>query len=105
MYEKSLALLLTERGLSVKCQYPIPVYFRGVLVGDYYADLFVDDKVIVEPKAINKLVPEHQAQLIHYLAATRTEVGLLINFGRSQLEYKRLRRAQLVDNPDSPDEL
>ncbi|HEY3135451.1 MAG TPA: GxxExxY protein, partial [Blastocatellia bacterium] len=64
--------------------------FRGEVVGEYYADLLVDGKVIVELKAVKALAPEHQAQLINYLKATGIEVGLLINFGRPKLEYRRL---------------
>ena len=68
------------------------VRFRGVCVGEFYADIIVDDKVIVEIKAIKALKPEHQAQVINYLTATGIEVGLLLNFGNPKLEFKRLTR-------------
>ena len=92
VYEKSLAIALQEKGLQVQCQHPIQVRFRNRVVGEYYADLLVEGKVIVEFKAVKAIAPEHQAQIINYLKATGIEVGLLINFGSSKLEYKRFTR-------------
>ena len=89
VYEKALSVALSEKGIVFKRQYPITVMFRGQSVGEFYADLFVEDKIIVELKAIKSLLPEHQAQLINYLKATGFEVGLLINFGNPKLEYRR----------------
>ena len=89
VYERALLLALRQRGLTVAAQHPITVRFRGVAVGDFYADLFVDGKVIVELKAVKAIAPEHQAQVINYLNATGIEVGLLINFGNPKLEYRR----------------
>ena len=71
---------------------PILVMFRGQSVGQLYADLFVEGKVIVELKAVSALATEHSAQTINYLKATGIEVGLLINFGRLKIEYKRLHK-------------
>ncbi len=92
VYEKSLAIALQEKGLKVLCQHPIQVHFRDRVVGDFYADIFVEHKVIVELKAVKAIAPEHQAQIINYLKATGIEVGLLINFGSPRLEYKRFTR-------------
>ncbi|MFH0795129.1 MAG: GxxExxY protein [bacterium] len=92
VYEKALRLVLREKGLSVKAQVPLSVNFRGQIVGEYFADLVVDDKVIVELKAVKALSPEHQAQVINYLKATGYEVGLLVNFGSPRIEYKRMVR-------------
>ena len=92
VYEKALLLALKQNGLSATSQYPIRVMFRGQCVGDFYADLFVEEKVIVELKAVKAIVPEHQAQVINYLKATEVEVGLLINFGNPRLEYRRFTR-------------
>ena len=92
VYEKSLAIALQEKGLKVLCQHPIQVHFRDRVVGDFYADIFVEHKVIVELKAVKAMAPEHQAQIINYLKATGIEVGLLINFGSPKLEYKRVTR-------------
>jgi GxxExxY protein len=87
-----LAIALQDKGFQVQCQHPIQVHFRRRIVGDFYADLFVEEKVIVELKAAKAIAPEHQAQIINYLKATGIEVGLLINFGNPKLEYKRLTR-------------
>ena len=94
VYEKALAIALKEKGFSVKIQYPIEVMFRGQCVGEFFADLFVEEKVIVELKAVKALSVEHPAQVINYLKATGVEVGLLINFGKQKLEYRRLTRSK-----------
>lgn len=90
VYEKALTIALREKGLKVQVQAPLSVFFRGYCVGEYFADLLVEDKVIVELKAVKALAPEHQAQVISYLKATSMAVGLLINFGHPKLEYRRL---------------
>jgi len=97
VYEKALLLALQQKGLSAVSQHPVKVMFRNECVGDFYADILVEKKVIVELKAINALSPEHQAQVINYLNATGIEVGLLINFGNPKLEYKRLTRRKDFD--------
>ncbi len=89
VYENSLALLLRERGFLVQQQSPIFVYFQGVAVGDYFADLLVNNLVIVELKAAEALRQEHLAQLRNYLRATDIEVGLLLNFGQKPT-FKRV---------------
>jgi GxxExxY protein len=88
VYENALYRRLKNLGLEVKQQYPINVYFEGELVGEYFADLIVEDKVIVELKAVQELIKIHETQLVNYLKATDIEVGLLINFG-SKLEFRR----------------
>lgn len=90
VYEKALELALIQKGLRVERQVPIRVSFRGVEVGHFAADLLVAGTVLVELKAVKNLLPEHQAQVIHYLKATGMKVGLLINFGTPKIEYKRL---------------
>jgi GxxExxY protein len=70
-------------GLKCECQKPLDVYYKGDKVGHYVADMVVEDKIIIELKAVTDLRPEHEWQLINYLAATHMELGLLINFGRS----------------------
>ena len=94
VYERALAIALQQKGLMVQIQHPIKVYFRNQVVGEFYADLFVEEKVIVELKAVKAIAPEHQAQTINYLKATGIEVGLLINFGSPKLEYKRFTRTK-----------
>ena len=93
VYEKALVIALQERGVKVATEVPIQVRFRGLVVGDFIADVVVEDKVLVELKAVKALAPEHQAQLINYLNATGIEVGLLVNFGSPRLEYKRCHRS------------
>jgi GxxExxY protein len=103
VYEKALLLALRQKGLAAIGQYPIKVMFRGECVGDFYADMFVEEKVIIELKAVKAIAPEHQAQIINYLNATGIEVGLLINFGNPKLEYKRFTRKTKL-NMDTQDE-
>ena len=81
VYENALALRLREAGFTVAQQAPIKVYFDGVVVGEYYADLVVNDLGILELKAVKELADAHEAQLLNYLKATPHEVGLLLNFG------------------------
>jgi len=95
VYENALLLALRQKGLSAISQYPVKVMFRGECVGDFYTDIFVEEKVIVELKAVKAIAPEHQAQIINYLNATGIEVGLLINFGNPKLEYKRFTRNKI----------
>lgn len=97
VYHHALRLALEQKGLSVASQHPIAVMFRGQCVGNFYADLFVDNAVLVEIKAVKTLLPEHQAQVIHYLKATGIDVGLLINFGNAKLEYKRVVRQKDIE--------
>lgn len=82
VYENALLIELTNSGLRVDRQKPINVYYENQLVGEYFADLIVDDKVIIELKAAEALIEEHELQLINYLKATDIEVGLLLNFGK-----------------------
>ena len=93
VYESAMLVALKETGISAESQRSIEVTFRGQTVGTFYADLLVEDKVIVELKAAKAIAPEHQAQVINYLNATGIEVGLLLNFGNPKLEYKRFNRS------------
>ncbi len=88
VYENSLKLELLSMDLEVEQQKNIRVYYNGIEVGDYFADLIVNNLVIVELKAAESLCPEHEAQLINYLLATEIEVGLLLNFGH-KAEFRR----------------
>lgn len=81
VYENALAFELREHGLFVQQQEPIAVYFKNVKVGDYFADLLVENQLIVEMKAAEFLKIEHEAQLLNYLKATNIELGLLLNCG------------------------
>ena len=88
VYENALIIELEKLGLSVRQQVPIQVCYEGKVVGEYFADLLVDDKVIAELKATKEIIDAHEAQLINYLKATNIEVGLLLNFG-AEAKFKR----------------
>lgn len=88
VYEKALLIELQKMGLKAQCQYPISVFYDGEIIGEYFADLFVDETVIVEIKSAKNISVEHEAQLLNYLKATRKKVGLLMNFGPKP-EFKR----------------
>lgn len=81
VYENALAHELKKRGFSVAQQFPIEVIYDGIVMGSYFADLLVDDAVIVELKAAESIGKQHEAQLLNYLKAGRIDVGLLLNFG------------------------
>ncbi|MFA4852300.1 MAG: GxxExxY protein [Bacteroidales bacterium] len=88
VYENALFIEITAMGLSVEKQRAIKVYYEGDQVGEYFADLIVEECVIVELKAAESICEEHEYQLINYLKATEIEVGLLLNFGKKP-EFKR----------------
>ncbi len=81
VYRNAMAMELIEHGVEVITEAPIVVYYHGRAAGEYYADLLVANKVIVELKATKAIAPEHEAQVLNYLKATPYEVGLLLNFG------------------------
>ena len=82
VYQNALELELRNAGLLVQKQMPIKVYYENQIVGEYFADLVVEDKIILELKASESLCEEHEFQLINYLKATEIELGLLLNFGK-----------------------
>lgn len=100
VYENALALALREAGIGVAQQSPVPARFRGVVVGDFVADLVVEGKMIVELKAVSNLLPVHETQLVSYLKSTGVEVGLLINFGAGSLQFKRKYREYRTASQD-----
>ena len=89
VYEKCLLIELRKAGLNADAQKSIPVSYEGKIVGDFTADLVVEEKVIVEIKAVDRLTKVHEIQLVNYLVATGISVGLLINFGRVKVETRR----------------
>lgn len=91
VYENALRIELLKQGLQVKQQTPVNVYYKGEIVGDYYADLWVEDSVIVELKAVRTLAKEHEVQLVNYLTSTSIDTGLLINFGPSVQVKRKFR--------------
>ena len=90
IYENALNHELSKSGLRVKQQHPIQVMYDGVVVGDYVADLLVNDQILVEIKAVNKIQDAHLAQCLNYLKATGYNICLLINFGKPRVEVKRV---------------
>jgi GxxExxY protein len=90
VYENALAHELHKRRLKVQQQKPIQVYYDEVIVGEYFADLVIENTVVVELKAVKALDESHQAQCINYLKASGLRVCLLLNFGKSRLEIKRM---------------
>jgi GxxExxY protein len=88
VYQNSLYLELKNKGLKVEAQKRIAVFYKGTEVGEYYADLMVEDTIILELKAADYIVKDFENQILNYLRATDCEVGLLLNFGRKP-EFKR----------------
>ena len=93
VYQKAMALEMSNDGLSTEQEKPLKVFYENEVVGDFFADIVVEDKVIVELKSLEKLAKAHEVQLVNYLTATGIDVGLLINFGPKQVEVKRKYRA------------
>lgn len=81
VYENALLLEFSRSGITAAAQHPINVYYSNAVIGEYFADILIENKVIVEIKAVKALADEHEAQLLNYLKATDIEVGLLLNFG------------------------
>lgn len=88
VYQNALLIELEEQGLKCEANFSIKVFYNGVNVGNYFADIFVSDSIILELKAAEVLVEENEFQLINYLKATDFEVGLLLNFGKKP-QFKR----------------
>lgn len=95
-YEKAMMVALIQKGLTVSAQVPLKVKFRNVIVGDYFADLMGENKIIVELKAVSRILQEHKAQVINYLTATGIDIGLLVNFGTPRVEYFRLHKRSIL---------
>ena len=90
VYHKALVVELKLRRLPIEEEYAIKVIYENEIVDEYYADIFVERKVIVEIKVDDKYNSQHEAQLLNYLKATGIKIGLVINFGKSKCEFKRL---------------
>lgn len=88
VYKNALLIELENLPFKCKAEVPMQVFYQNRLVGEFFADIIVEDKVVVETKAVSKIDPMHEVQLVNYLKASNIEVGLLINFGKS-VEIKR----------------
>jgi len=90
VYENALMIELRERGIKSESQAPIRVLYKDETVGEYFADILVEDKIIIELKAVENLSKLHEAQILNYLKATEIQVGLLVNFKHPKAEIKRM---------------
>ena len=97
VYRNALAIELKEMSIETVKEFPVQVYYKGHLVGAFFADLFVEDQLVIELKAIENLAVSHEVQLVNYLTATKIEHGLLINFGsfvKVKHKFKTYRKPQ-----------
>jgi len=90
VYENALLIELRNQGIKADCQVPIKVQYKGAIVGDYLADIVIEDTVILELKTVDELTAVHQAQLLNYLKATNMPLGILINFKGKKAMIRRL---------------
>jgi GxxExxY protein len=90
IYEKALCVEFERNGIYFQCQQPVNVIYKDKLVGEYITDIVVEEKLLLELKAVSALCSEHEAQLMNYLKATGLSVGLLLNFGKPKLGIKRM---------------
>jgi GxxExxY protein len=97
VYENALLIELKSRGLKADSQVPIKVYYKDKVVGEYTADLLVEEEVIIELKTVERLDKIHEAQLLNYLRATGIQVGILVNFRHTKAEIKRM----VLDLPEN----
>ena len=92
VYHKSMVIELKKQKLAVESEKALKVYYDNEVVGDFYADLLIEENIVVELKSVKKLVKEHEVQLVNYLNGLKKEIGLLINFSPSGVEAKRKYR-------------
>ncbi|MBW2105477.1 MAG: GxxExxY protein [Deltaproteobacteria bacterium] len=90
VYENALLIELKRRGITAKSQVPIRVFYKEKVIGEYFADILVESKVIVELKTVETIDKIHEAQLLNYLKATGIQVGILVNFKHPKAEIKRM---------------
>ncbi len=89
VYERCMLIELADIGLNAEAQKPLKVLYKGQIVGDFVADVIVNDTVIVELKSVSKIVKAHEIQLVNYLVGTSKPVGLILNFAKDKVEVKR----------------
>ncbi len=89
VYEKCMLIELRKAGLNAESQKPITVYYEEEIVGEFVADIIVNDTIILELKSVRQIINVHEVQLVNYLVATRKPVGLILNFGESKVDVKR----------------
>ena len=89
IYKKAMIIELAKNNLKVEAEKPLKVYYDNQIVGDFYIDLYIEDKVVVELKSVETLLKQHEVQLVNYLQGLQKDIGLLINFGPSGVDVKR----------------
>lgn len=89
VYEKCLLIELRKAGLDAESQKPITVYYEDEIVGEFVADIIVNDTIILELKSVRRIIEAHEVQLVNYLVATGKPLGLILNFGETKVEIKR----------------
>ena len=89
VYEKCLLIELRKAGLDTETQKAITVYYNGEIVGEFVADIVVNDAIIIELKSVRRIIKAHEVQMVNYLVATGKPVGLILNFGERKVEIKR----------------
>lgn len=99
VYERALLIELRLRGLKATIQASLPVHYKSQYIGDYFADILVEDKLVIELKCADHLAPEHTAQCLNYLRASGLTLCLLVNFQKPKVEWKRIIKTQIRVNP------
>ena len=89
VYKKAMIIELAKNNLKVEAEKPLKVYYDNQIVGDFYIDLYIEDKVVVELKSVETLLKQHEVQLVNYLQGLQKDIGLLINFGPLGVDVKR----------------
>lgn len=89
VYENALMILFQREGIQAEQQVPIKVYFEGKIIGDYVADILVENKIILEIKSVENIIDVHRAQVLNYLTATGFHLAIILNFGKEKLEFER----------------
>ena len=87
--ENALMILFQREGIQAEQQVPIKVYFEGKIIGDYVADILVENKIILEIKSVENIIDVHRAQVLNYLTATGFHLAIILNFGKEKLEFER----------------
>lgn len=93
IYHKALAYELLQRGIQFEAEKLIQVYYKGQLLGDFKADMIVDNKIILELKSVSAIIPAHESQAMNYLAATGFELAIILNFGSQSFQQKRIAKS------------
>jgi GxxExxY protein len=98
VYKKAMVIEIQKNGLTVEDEKALKVYYDDQVVGEFYADLFVEQEIVIELKSVQTLVKDHEVQLVNYLNALEKEIGLLVNFGPKGVEVKRKYREPVQDD-------